>query len=446
MTGTETLVGEFNKHDLNNKHVGEYSEFIIPLTTVEFPDRSVIGNPSNRLSYTFSSDYPKDAEVRYREFLKRVFPIIHGHLGPPAESFNINVDYGGDDIDAYVTLDDGRTLIADQNFLPRLMVHELVHAWKGNYAITSDENWHHDDSLSGFEEGIAEGAAYEIMHEYVRSYPGHFASFQVLDDRTQQYWSAKATSYDAVKHSRWTGAGDFWTHTDGPANRYSISANTVQMMMQEEPRFVSEFMALYYETIRQDPQWRPNRGDIIAMWETIVPTLNGYPLKTYIDSIPVFNGRKLDEGVYVLEEIRSYGEFGDQQIAVSYAIPDGRLWWSVREDEVGDIPDWIRTSPEDDGRFYVDTQNSNFTVSVVDAHGNEVAEHDYKTDWGRRTDGTADGFGWYYAEELEMQNFPLGLYRETITFTDYVEYDEGAREDYYFFGVKGFRQDKEKIT
>ena len=444
LTGTETLVGEFIKYDINSQYVGEYSEFIIPLTTVEFPDRSILGNPSNRLSYTFSSDYPQDAEVRYREFLKRVFPLIHGHMGPPAESFNTRIDYGGDDIAAYVTLDDGRKLIADQNFFPRLIVHELVHAWNGNYAITSDQNWSYDDSLSGFEEGIAEGAAYEIMHEYVRSYPDHFASFHLLDDRAQQYWSRKATSYDAIKHSRWTGAGDFWTHTGGPVNRYSISANTVQIMVQEEPRFLSEFMALYYETIRRDKQWRPNRDDVIGMWETIVPALNGYPLKIYLDAIPVFNGRKLDEGVYVLEEIRSYGEYGDQQIAVSYAIPDGRLWWSLREDDLENVPGWIRTNLGDDGRFYVDTQNSNFTVNVVDAHGSEVSEHKYKTDWERWTDGTADGFGWYYAEELKMQNFPLGLYKETVTFTDYIEFDEGAREEYYFIGVEDFRQDREE--
>ena len=444
LTGTETLVGEFTKVALNGRFVEEYSEFIIPLTRVKFPDRSVIGSPSNRLSYTFSNDYPKDSEVQYREFLKRVFPIIYEHVGPPAESFNIHIEYGGDDTGTFLTLDDGRTLVAEQKFIPRLMVHELVHAWNGNYAITSDENWYQDDSLSGFEEGIAEGTAYEIMHEYVRSYPDHFASFQLLNNRTQQYWSRKATSYDAIKHSRWTGAGDFWTHTDGPINRYSIAANTVQLMIQEEPKFVSEFMALYYETIRQGPQWRPNREDVIGMWKAIVPKLYGYPLKTYLDAIPVFNGRKLDEGVYVLEEIRSYGEFGDQQFGVAYAIPDGSLWWSVREDELGDIPEWIRTSPGDDGRFYVDTQNSNFTVSVVDAYDNEVAEHNYKTDWERWTDGTAAGLGWYYAEELKMQNFPLGLYRETVTFTDYIEFDEGAREEFYFIGVKDFRQDKEE--
>ena len=42
-----------------------------------------------------------------------------------------------------------------------------------------------------------------------------------------------------------------------------------------------------------------------------------------------------------------------------------------------------------------------------------------------------------------MEKFPIGLYKETVTFTDYIEHDEGARESFYFFGLQGIRQDKE---
>ena len=31
-----------------------------------------------------------------------------------------------------------------------------------------------------------------------------------------------------------------------------------------------------------------------------------------------------------------------------------------------------------------------------------------------------------------------------MTFTDYIEHDEGAKQDYYFFGLEGFEQDGEK--
>ena len=403
LSGTETLVGRFGKHALDLSFVEEYSEFIIDLASVEFPDRSAIGNPFNRLGYTFSSDFPEEAEVQYREFLKRVFPIMYEHLGPPAETFNVFIQ----DVGAYAfeIVDDGRTLLTDADFVPRLIVHEFVHAWKGNFSITSDENWDYDDALSGFEEGIAEGMAFEIVHEYARSYPTHSASVQLLDDRPSQYWSIETTSYDAIKNVRWTGAGDFWTHTDGPESRYSIAATTVQMMVRENPNFTKEFMAQYYEAIREDPDWRPNRDDVIDMWAAIVPALNGYPLRESLDALPVFNGRKLDEGMYVLEAIRVYGEDGDQLFAVTHALPDGRLWWGLDEEELEHVPAWIRTSRGDDGRFYIDTQDSSFTVQVFDAYGEEYAVYNFEADWDREPDGSPTGFGWYYADDLAMEKF-----------------------------------------
>ena len=319
-----------------------------------------------------------------------------------------------------------------------------MHAWKGNYAITSDENWDYDDALTGFEEGIAEGMAFEIIHEYVRSYPTHSASIQLHDDRPDQYWSSKTTSYDAIKNMRWTGAGRFRTHADGPENRYSIAATTVQMMVRENPNFAREFTARYYEGIRKDPDWRPNRDAIVDMWAAIVPALNGYPLREFLNTLPVFNGRKLDEGIYVVEEIRPYGESGDQQFAVAYAIADGRLWWGISEEELEDVPDWVRTSPRDNGRHYIDTQGSSFTVEVFDAYGEEYAVYNFETKWKRRPDGSPTGFGWYEADVLEMEKFPVGLYKETVTFTDYIEHDEGASQDYYFFGLEGLAQDREE--
>ena len=156
----------------------------------------------------------------------------------------------------------------------------------------------------------------------------------------------------------------------------------------------------------------------------------------------MFNGRNLDEGAYVLESRRSYGLSGDQQFALAYAIPDGRLWWGVSEREARALPQWVRTSRAADGSHYIDTQGSRFVVQIADAHGRDYANFDFSTEWNRNPDGSPAGFGWLYADELEMEEFPLGLYKETVTFTDYLPLDEGARETYYFFGLKGFEQSR----
>ena len=413
------------------------------LSDLDLAVPSVPGDPSNRIGYTFSVDFPRQAETLYREFLRRVFPLLYEHLGPPAETLSVHIDYVGQDIQAFVVTNGGRTLLTNASFFPRLIVHEFVHAWKGRYSIATDRFWRYDFSLTGFEEGTAEGMAFEIVHEYVRSYPQDYATIQLLEERSYQYWSSQTTSYDAIKASRWTGAGSFFTHLSGPDARYSIAGTTVQMMVRENPNFMKEFMALYYETIRDDPNWRTNRDDLIDMWEAVVPELNGYPLGEHIDTLPVFNGRKLEEGVYILETMRNYGLSGDQQFALAYAIPDGRLWWGISEREARVLPHWIPTSRAADGDHYIDTQGSRFVVQVADAHGRDYATYDFSTEWDRKSDGSPTGLGWLYADELEMDEFPLGLYKETVTFTDYLQHDEGARDTYYFFGLKGFEQSRE---
>ena len=443
LTGTETLIGYFTKYDLANKVVADFPYFSIDLSELESLKTPDVGDPANRLSYTFSGAFPQSEEQQYREFLKRVFPIMYEHLGPPAETFTVHINLTGAYRDSFEVIDDGRILLSNGSFIPRLIVHELVHAWKGKYTFTSDENWDYDPSLSGFEEGMAEALAFEIVQEYVRSYPDDSASLLILDYRPHQYWALRTTHYDAIKNVRWTGAGDFWTHTDGPPNRYTISAATFQMMLRENPNAMREIMARYYQAVRNDPDWRPNRDRIAVMWESVVPELNGYPLGEYLNTLPVFNGRKLDEGVYVLEVIRQYGERGDQQFAVSYAAPNGLLEWGLQRDELHSIPSWIGTSRGNDGYYYIDTQNSRFTVQVTDAYGREHAAFDDATKLDRRSDGTPRSLGWYYADELEMEKFPAGLYKETLTFTDYIEHDEGARETFYFFGLKDFQQDKD---
>ena len=305
------LLAIYALYDLANKVVASYPYFRIDLSELRKPETASAGDPSNRISYTFARNFPKAAEVEYREFLKRVFPIIYERLGPPAETFTVRfVPPTGAHGSSIEAMDRGRMILSDGDFLPRLLVHELVHVWTGKYAITRDKDWNYNPALSGFEEGMAEALAFEIVQEYVRSYPGDIAATHILSNRPHQYWAVGTSNYDAIKNVRWTGAGEFRTHFDGPLNRYTISGATVQMMLTENPDAMKGFMARYYEAIRRDPEWRPNREDIIDMWESEVPQLNGYPLGDYLDTLPVFNGRKLDEGVYVLENIGRTARWG----------------------------------------------------------------------------------------------------------------------------------------
>ena len=59
LTGTETLVGKFSRQVLDSTWVRDFSEFTIDLSTLEFPWPSIVGDPSNRVSYTFSRAFPR---------------------------------------------------------------------------------------------------------------------------------------------------------------------------------------------------------------------------------------------------------------------------------------------------------------------------------------------------------------------------------------------------
>ena len=96
LAGTETLVGKFSKRALDRTWTGDFAEFTIDLSALALPAPSRLGDPSNRISYTFSRGFPQDAQERYRKFLKRVFPILYEYLGPPAETFNILISNTGE--------------------------------------------------------------------------------------------------------------------------------------------------------------------------------------------------------------------------------------------------------------------------------------------------------------------------------------------------------------
>ena len=189
LNGMETLVGYF-VFVVGNNTEETYAEFTIDLSLLELPGRDFIGDSSNKVSYTFSNDFTEEAKGKAKEFLRRVFPIIYERLGPPADTFNVLIVGGNISRGSYMVGNFGRTLVADVRLVPEILVHEFVHAWRGKYSIMGrNENWELFPFLTGFEEGMAEAMAIEIIQEYVRSYPDDFTTLEILSDRPSRYWA-----------------------------------------------------------------------------------------------------------------------------------------------------------------------------------------------------------------------------------------------------------------
>ena len=433
LDGNEVLVGYFTEYTPSTGVVvSTKSTFNLDLNDYTLLVTPVIGDINNRISFTYEDFNTTSTEV-YNEFLKRVWPIMLDRLGPPAENFNCVITNMGAESQFFMIVDDGRIFLSTQAFIPRLIVHEFIHAWKGKYLITADDEWGYHTDLSGFEEGLAEGYAFEIIHEYTKAYPTDSATEQLLDAKAYQYHSSHTNHIDIVRHQRNTGAGNFWTTTGSYLYRYNVAATIVQYIVKEYPNFYTDTQAKIYTEINSDEAWRPTRTNILDIWSQVAPTVQGIELAKYIDALPVFKGDALEDGFYIQNITRQYGGDGDQQFSIAYVL-NGREWWALEEKDIGSvtIPSEVSYIIGDDTWVYPDMQTQPYSYDVYT--DNELVITSSSITSGSYSDlGIPTSLGWDMPSDLDQDEFELGLYRADLTFTNFSDYN-GSSESFYFFG------------
>jgi len=421
-----------------------YDFFLDDGVIAGIPNDPELGSDTDQIYFRFSK-FPNDLKVQTRDFLILLMPIMYDILGNPSESFVCtfyNVNRGG----SWMSYNRGRSMSCSSQWIPRLLIHELVHAWKGKYGFTSNSRWGYDPSLSGFEE-TAEGIAYAIIHEFINAYPTHETSAELLAQGAWGNWSAKTSTYDMHKHQRFTGGGDFWIDGMSTNTRYNASAVTMQILLNHDKYFMKKVLANYYDKIEGEPDWRPNRDDLIELFANVVPEVNGIDTKDYLNALPVMRGRKLDEGVYpIILDNANARDGGSQTVYAGYADRvSGHLWLhNVKDANLAKhaLPSWLKIHKATDNWYYPDHLNQPFEVNVNTIYGEKVLTYTGQTNDTRTSSGRPTGFGQVIPTELKPNNFPVGLYKETLTFTEYAKHTDTATEDYYFFGFEGFNQDK----
>ena len=118
-------------------------------------------------------------------------------------------------------------------------------------------------------------------------------------------WSSEAWSYDLYKHQRFTGGGAYWTGDLRAVNhRYSLSAMLIQIILVENPDFVKNMRSDLFDIVNADNHIL-TREEIVNLWASNIETINGIDTKTYLNAMPVFNGKKLDQGFYPIVNIRN---------------------------------------------------------------------------------------------------------------------------------------------
>ena len=437
----ETLYG-YDANDANS--FPNYDFFLDDGVVAGIPNDSELGSDTDQIYFRFSK-FSDSMKTRTREFLILLMPIMYDMLGNPAESFICtfyNVNRNG----SWMSANSGRAMYCNGKWIPRLLVHELVHAWKGKYAFTSKgKGWGFRHDNGGFEES-AEGLAYEIIHEFIKAYPTHDVSSEMIKMGAWGIWSAKMSVYDLHKHQRFTGTGNFWVGDRAVNTRYNAASVTAQILLNHDKYFMKKVLANYYNKIQREPDWRPNHSDLTDLWAEVVPYVNGVDTKTWLNAIPVLQRAKLEEGTYpmILNSGRAYNG-GTQQISVGYAEAKyGNIWFqNIGNPTSYNFPSWLNVEKQSNGYHLANHFNQPFEVKINTIYNEEVLTYTGVTNEKRNSKGDINTLGEVTPHELHLNKFPIGLYKQNLTFTEYAKYTDKATEDYYFFGFKGFKQNKQ---
>ena len=446
LDGSEIIRGRFSEYDSNNgEFVKDHSWFEIDLSQYSFLTDNNLGEDTDKVKFKFTN-FSDDQKERYVDFMRRVIPIMYNIVGNPAESFVCEFIMNQSTMDAWMTGDQGRFIELDTNWNPRLFIHELIHMWDGKYAFcwSGDERQYEDD-YSGFAE-IAEGIAYKILHEFVMAYPNHPDSITTISGGAWNNWSAEASTYDLYKHQRFTGGGTFWPGDVRSYNfRYSNSAMLVQNILVENPNFVKDMRNNLFAMLKSDTSKILNRNEIVNLWASTVKTINGIDTTEYLNAMPVFNGKKLDQGFYPIVRIVSPSEV---DVYSSYAV-DGLFWWSfITNENYNDfnIPSWVKSNyNSEDGYYYLDMNDMPYTLSVKNIFAETIESHNLRSanTYQDQNNIIPDDFGEIrVTNELAISpmDFEQGLYLYNLTYTDVAKYTDEATEDFYFMGQKNIYQ------
>ena len=289
-------------------------------------------------------------------FYNNMYPILVQLYGPPAVSYTVtlvrDLRYSG--TNEFFPSDD--TIHMSDSFDPQLFTHELVHAFRDEFILSSDANWNYDPTLSGFEEGFAQAVSYDAMNLYVQEFPND----PTVASNTL-YGSTYDWDYDFQNVPALRGT-DFWS--DGGATllywtKYEMAAAAIRKMDIESPGFYAAFNAAYYARINASPTTvRPTQALIVSIIQSILPTIEGTPAATWIQQQNIF----YDQNVYgdkVFNQIQDYPWtqfFAFQNIYFLDTMSCGSEWacWNGSA--------WV----------YYDLNGANGTGTLVDDSGNTV--------------------------------------------------------------------------
>ena len=422
-------------------------------TTLE-AETDLSGSNKMLFKYNFTESGLNQAEqvefqTRCENFLSKLLPIMEERLGPPAESFVCEIYRLEQRYGYWTSYGGGRRIEADSSWNPRLFIHELIHGWQGKYkyyARDYEGHWHANQNLSGFEEAVCEGLAYALIDEYIRSYPSDTETSYILTKSENVRWSKFSFNYDFIKNIPYTGTSGtaekglgLWPGDNATVNeRYSIVANTYQILFDLNPNFYKEVRQKFISEIKKSSSWRPSHASLRRMFEESVPKVNGIQTSEFLKKLPVFSEEKKLNGFYPI--LRYQLLLQRQSIYAAYADSyRHEFWWVFGDQNLAEasIPNWIKKI-KDNYNYYVPIFSEEpFNLSIKTIFGETVLDYSGKLKKTiTETNPIPQNLGSVSPVELGYNKFPRGLYHQELKFPNYVEYTSKAKESYYVLGIK----------
>jgi len=198
----------------------------------------------------------------YFGFICKMMPILVELYGPPFEHYNLTfVKDLRFSTSAMFVPTDQTIRTSGRYWLPQLITHELLHAFRGSWHLTRANNSsQYSPQLSGFEEAFAHGVSYDAMNAYL-----DFYGTDQYVTRNTVWISETEWDYD-YKNDNSMITEDFWSDEGGTRKyfeRYEQSAAAIQKLNVKVPQLYSRFNQLYYQTIRNNTNYQPTRQSII---------------------------------------------------------------------------------------------------------------------------------------------------------------------------------------
>jgi gliding motility-associated-like protein len=229
-----------------------------------------------------------------KDFYDKVIPIIAQVYGPSSHAYTVNVINDGNSAGANMFMNGPNRILtqytADANrkmTQPRLMVHELIHAWRDNVCLSSSNVWHYDFTLSGFEEGMADCVAEIVMDKFIETYPGYYSG---SSNYLSQHWShepgyAFDWDYDFQNHSQLTTT-NFWSSDQGIGahwERYGTGSAAFYKMYVEDNNFFKNFNAEYYRRMNADHALTTSRALMVGICKTVIAKVEEEPTDNWVN-------------------------------------------------------------------------------------------------------------------------------------------------------------------